>query len=1097
MEGVRKRKMRKICVLIVVLVLPLLAVWDHAETGSVKFGHLTIGDGLSQSSVRDILQDSRGFLWFATVDGLNRYDGYTFDIIKPDPENPNSIASPFLRSLVEDEKGNLWIATNGEGFDRFNPATGQFKHYKHDPKNPNSLSFNYVWKILLDNAGFIWLGTDGGGLNRFDPLTGTFIHFMPNPNNPESISHNRILAIDEDKNGILWIGTRGGGLNRLDPKTGTFSHYRYEPGNPDSLNDDYIWTVFADPQGGIWVGTLNGGVNKLDPETGKFIHYVNEPGNADSLANNEVHAIFRDRQGVLWVGSNGGICKLNEEIGTFTCYTHNPNNPDSLNNNHILCGYEDLSGVLWFGTEVGGVNKLDRNQEHFRHYRKNPDQSSGMALPDNRIWSIYEDKTGNLWIGTRDRGFARIDRQSGETVQYGGDTSDPANLRGRYVRCLYEAPTQPGILWVGVDGLGLIKFDMISGKPVAQFRHRPDNPESLSSDRVYTVYEDKYGVLWIGTRFGGLNKMDRTTGTFIRYLPDEDRADSLSNDYIYDVLEDRQGEFWIGTFAGGLNRMDRKTGTFEAFRNEPGNTKTISSNCILCIHEDRSGNIWLGTGGGGLSGFIKESGTFKNYGIKDGLPNAVIYGILEDDHNNLWLSTNNGLCRFNMISRHIKNYTEREGLQSNEFNGGAYFRSPRSGEMFFGGINGFNAFFPDRIKDNGYVPPIVITAFRKFNRRVNLDRPITEVKEITLTHRDYVFSFEFAALDYTVPGKNKYMYKMEGLDEDWIPTAAWNRIATYTTLEPGTYTFHVKGSNNDGIWNESGKSIRVVITPPYWRTWWFSTLSGLVLLVVIAALYRRRTMSLFRRTRLETELRTAQDAQMSIMPQKSPEIDGFDIAGVCLPAHEVGGDFYDYLWLDSGHHQFGIAIGDVSGKAMKAAMPAVMSNGIIHSKASETLSIKDIMLRLNHSLCAKTDKRVFTALLMVAVNTENKTMTYINAGLPEPLLKSGGKVIRLEREGSSLPLGITSNLHLIDQTLQLKSDDLIVMYTDGLSESWDAQENFYGSSRLKEFLESLDSSTIDTLSSKQIIEAIVTDIKMFSRNAELRDDMTIVVVKVQ
>lgn len=1088
--------MRKICTLIILLVLPVSAVWNHAETGNVKFGHLTIREGLSQSSVRDILQDSRGFLWFATVDGLNRYDGYTFDIIKPDPENPNSIASPFLRSLVEDDNGNLWIGTNGAGFDHYNPVTGHFTHYRHDQDNPNSLSFNYVWKVLLDSAGFIWLGTDGGGLNRFDPLTNTFIHFSHNPNNPNGISHNRVLGIAEDKDGILWIGTRGGGLNRLDPKTGKFTHYRHEPGNPDSLNDDYIWTVFADSLGGIWLGTLNGGVNKLDPETGTFIHYIHEPGNPDSLAHNEVHAIFRDRRGVLWVGSNGGICKLNEQTGTFTRYTHNPNNPDSLNNNHILCAYEDRAGVLWFGTEVGGVNKLDRNQEHFRHYRKDPDKDSGLSLPDNRIWSIHEDKTGQLWIGTRDRGFARINRKTGETVHYGGDPSDPANLRGRYVRCLYEAPSQPGILWVGVDGVGLIKFDMKTGKPLAHYRNDPANPDSLSSDRVYTVYEDKKGELWVGTRFGGLNRMNRVTGSFIRYLPDDDKPDSLSNDYIYDLQEDRRGDFWIGTFAGGLNRMDRKTGTFVSFQNEPGNIETISSNCILCVHEDRNGIIWLGTGGGGLSRLARETGTFRNYGTKDGLPNAVIYGILEDDGNNLWLSTNNGLCRFNAANGQTKNYTEREGLQSNEFNGGAYFRSPRSGEMFFGGINGFNAFFPERIKDNSYEPPIVITAFRKFNRRVNLGRPITEVEEITLSYRDYVFSFEFAALDYTVPGKNKYMYKMEGLDEDWIPTAAWNRIATYTTLQPGTYRFRVKGSNNDGIWNETGASIKVNITPPYWRTWWFSTLAGLVLLALIVALYRRRTMRLFRRARLETELQTAQDAQMSIMPQESPEIEGFDIAGVCLPAHEVGGDFFDYLWLDSQQNQFGIAVGDVSGKAMKAAMPAVMSNGIIHSKASETLSIKEIMLRLNHSLCAKTDKRVFTALLMISVNTLDKTMTYINSGLPEPLLKSGSQVIRLVREGSSLPLGITSNLCLIEQSVELKSGDLMVMYTDGLSETWDAEENFYGSTRLKDLLGKMETSTVDSLSSKEIIEEIVKDIKVFSQDAELRDDMTLVVVKV-
>jgi serine phosphatase RsbU (regulator of sigma subunit)/ligand-binding sensor domain-containing protein len=1070
--------------------------WVHADTGNAKFGHLTIREGLSQSSVRDILQDSRGFLWFATVDGLNRYDGYSFNILKPDPDNPNSIASPFLRSIIEDRNGILWIGTNGEGFDRYDPATGQFAHFRNDPANPDSLSFNYVWKIHEDRSGILWLGTDGGGLNRFDPETGHFTHYRHDPSNPRGISHDRVLGISEDGNGILWIATRGGGLNRFDPETGYFTYYRHEPGNPDSLSDDYTWTVYADPEDGVWVGTLTGGVNRLNPETGGFTHYRHEPGNPDSLSNNEVHAIFRDRRGTLWVGTNGGICKLDEQTGRFTRYSHNPNNPDSLSNNHILCAYEDRSGVLWFGTEVGGVNKLDRNQEHFQHYRKNPAEDDASSLPDNRIWSIYEDSSGGLWVGTRDRGFARIDRKTGESVHYGNDPSDPRNLRGRYVRCLYAAPSEPGILWVGVDGIGVIKFGMEAGQALKHYRHDPLDPHSLSSDRVYTVYEDRSGVLWVGTRFGGLNRFDREKERFTRYRNDPNNPKTLSNDYLYDILEDRRGGFWIGTFAGGLNRMDRQTGTFTAFRHQPGRADTISSNCILCIHEDGSGTIWLGTGGGGLSKLQRDSGAFKNYGAKEGLPNAVIYGILEDDNHNLWLSTNNGLCRFNTNNESVKNYTDREGLQSNEFNGGSYFRSPRTGEMFFGGINGFNAFYPERIKDNTYAPPVVITAFRKFNREVILEHPITEVEEITLSYRDYVFSFEFAALDFTVPGKNQYAYMMKGLDEDWIRTGAWNRIATYTTLKPGEYEFLVKGSNNDGTWNDAGKSIKVIITPPYWQTWWFELLAVLAGLAVVVWLYKRRTRRLFSRARLETELQTAHTAQMSIMPQENPKIEGFDIAGMCLPAHEVGGDFYDYLWLDSADKQFGIAVGDVSGKAMKAAMPAVMSNGIIHSKASETGSIKEIMSRLNYSLCAKTDKRVFTALLMTAIDTQTNTLTYINAGIPEPLLKSGDKVIRLERAGSSIPLGITPNIRLIEQSVQLKGGDLVVLYTDGLSETWDAEENFYGSKRLKELLQKIDASVLDSMTSDELIREIVKDIKRFSHDAELRDDMTIVVVKV-
>lgn len=1062
------------------------------ETGNIRFERISIKEGLSQSSVRSILQDRRGFMWFGTVDGLNQYDGYGFNVRKPDPENADSLSSPFLRAIIEDHAGILWLGTNGRGLDRFDPLTEHFTHYRNNPHEPGSLSFDYVWDVYEDSAFRLWVGTDGGGLNKFDRETETFTPYRHDPGNPNSLSHNKVLCICEDRGGELWIGTRGGGLNKFNPGTGDFTRYRHEPGNPGGLGSDFVWDVYVDREGTAWIATDGGGLNKYDRENDTFIHYLHEPDNPHSISYNRLLSIYQDRESKLWIGtSGGGLNKFDPVSGHFTRYRHEFNNPNSLSDNYIYSIYEDKSGVLWFGTENGGINKLDRTREQFVHYRSTPDTLQ--ELEDNSIWAIYEEPSGALWFGTRSCELVKMDRETETVTYYRHDPTNPNSLRSKnHIRAICPDGSEPGILWLGVDGGGLHKFDPASGV-FSFFRHNPNDPTSLSSNRIYSIYEDKSGPLWVGTRTGGLNKMDRETGRFTRYRNDPNDPKSLSNDYVYVIHRDRLGILWVGTFAGGLNTFDDNTGTFFSYRSDVNDPGSLSSDCILCIHEDSAGDIWLGTGGGGLNRFHREDRRFTHYSEEHGMPNAVVYGILEDRGGNLWLSTNNGVSRFNPGTGKFKNYNEIDGLQSNEFNGAAYFNSPRTGEMFFGGINGLNAFFPERIKDNAHVPPIVITGFLKFNKEVKLPGPVSELKEITLSHRDYVFSFEFAALDFTVPAKNKYAYKMEGLGSQWITTGAWKRFATYTTLPPGEYTFRVKGSNNDGLWNEEGVSVKVIVTPPFWQTWWFRVFAAVIILLVSLLLYKRSIKNLSIRTRMETELQTAQKAQMAIMPQEDPGIRGFDISGLCIPAYEVGGDFFDYFWLDEEHSHFGIAVGDVSGKAMNAAMTAVMSSGIIFSKAYETRSIKDLMTQINKPIFFKTGKKMFTALCIVSIDINAKMMTFSNAGLNAPLRKSGDSVVKLESSGPRFPLGFRKNVRYKEETVQLKRGNIVVLFTDGISESLNTEDDFYGNERLNGLLERLDTSR---LSAREVIGEIMDDINGFSGEMPRHDDMTVVVVKV-
>ncbi|MCP4221619.1 MAG: SpoIIE family protein phosphatase [bacterium] len=1063
-------------------------------SGGVKFEHISIREGLSQSSVRSILQDRKGFMWFATVDGLNKYDGYSLTVQRPEINNINSLSSPFLRAIIQDHEGFMWVGTNGGGLNKYDMFSGNFTRFQHDAATPDSLSSDYVWAVYEDKFRRLWIGTDGGGLNRLERDTGKFTVYKHDPENPNSLSHDKILTICEDSYGMLWIGTRGGGVNKFDPKSERFVRYRNNPNDTGSLSCDEVWAVCEDRDGTIWVGTRGGGLNKFDRKTNRFTHFKHRPDAPHSLSNDNVNAILQDSQEALWVGTNGGgICKFNIRTQRFLTYRSDLNNPASLNDDRIFSIYEDRAGVLWFGTENGGANKLDRNKEHFITYGSSPYDPN--SLSDDSVWGIFEEPSGILWVGTRTGGLNRVDRANGKITHHFSAPSNPHYdiFNGNYVRYIYEAPSEPGILWLAVDGAGLVRFDWKSTKITDLYKHDPDDIHSLSSDRVYTIFEDKEKNLWVGTREGGLNLLDRQKKNFKVYRYDKANPAGINDDYIYCIYQDRSGELWVGTFSGGLNKYIAENDSFIHYKNKIGAAGSISNNCVLHIFEDSEGTFWLGTGGGGLNKFDRKTKTFRHYTEADGLPNDVIYSILEDKYHNLWISTNKGLSRFNPTAEVFRNYTEKDGLQSNEFNGNSGFKSPRTNEMFFGGIRGFNAFFPERIKDNSYVPPVVITRFLVFNKEAQLKRPIWETDSLVLTHRQYVFAFEFAALDFSVPEKNLYSYKMEGLNEDWIDTASWQRFAAFTTLPAGDYTFRVRGSNNDRVWNEAGAAIKITILPPFWNTTWFKILVGLLVLALSIVLYRLKLKNLSVRTRMETELQTAHTAQMAIMPHEDPKVEGFDISGLCIPAGEVGGDFYDYLQLKGSRDRFGIVVGDVSGKAMNAAMTAVMSSGITFSKTFETDSIKDIMMGINEALYYKTEKHVFTALCLMAIDSKTLTMTFSNAGLNPPLMKSGTYVRLLEGEGPRIPLGFKKVVDYCENTLQLKKGDLVLLYSDGISESWNLKDEIYGSQRLMMLMEKIETSA---LSAAHIIEEIMADIKRFCGEARQHDDMTVVAVKI-
>jgi DNA-binding CsgD family transcriptional regulator/streptogramin lyase len=509
---------------------------------------------------------------------------------------------------------------------------------------------------------------------------------------------------------------------------------------------------------------------------------------------------------------------------------------------------EDRSGMIWVGTYGGGISKFNGYPKPFVHYRSIPNTPNGLS--HNIVWSIYRDPNDILWLGTHSGGLDKFDRQNNLWAHFRNRPGDPSSLSNDRVRVIKQ--DSYGIFWIGTNGGGLNRFDPVREK-FRTYRHDVNNDQSLSHDEIRTLCLDRFGKIWVGTHGGGLNEFDPRTELFVRFRHDAHDLDSLSCDIVRDILEDSQGNLWIATDGGGLELYDRNRRNFIHHQLDPKNPHGLQSNFIFSLYEDQGGTIWLGTWGGGLVHFQPRKEIFRHFTTADGLPSDSIYGILRDENGNLWLSTNNGLSRFDPLSRSCKNFSEWDGLQGNEFNGGSKFKSVK-GEMFFGGINGFNAFFPGQIKDNPLPPPVVITSIRKLNREIKFQKPITEIKELRLSRRDYLFSFQFSALDYTIPANNRYAYRMAGFDPDWIFTHAGERVATYTNLAPGHYTFVVKGTNNDGVWNEKGAEIAIRIDSAYWQTWWFKTLAVFLVIIVFIQWYRTRMKRMAARIRTEATM---------------------------------------------------------------------------------------------------------------------------------------------------------------------------------------------------------------------------------------------------
>lgn len=795
---------------------------------------------LGNANVLGIYQDKQGFIWFATDSKLFRYDGYKYTTYKNDPDDPGSLPGNWVSALMEDRDGTLWLAVDG-GICRYDRDMDRFVRYVHQQDNPKSLSHPFVWSLGEDREGFIWVGTLAGGLNRFDKKTGIFTRFPADPDNPDALWGSDVRAIVEDRAGFLWVGTIGG-LNRLDRATGKFTHFIHHPEDPESLSHNYVMTIYEDDEGFLWIGT-RGGLNRLDPKTGKFKRYLNREGDPESLSHNTIRGFYTDPAGNVWIGTDRGLNVFDRKTERFTRLFNDDTDPDSLSFDRVYGIIQDRAGAYWIGTWGGGVNVFDPTAARFDVYRHSPLKPEGLG--HSSIQCIYEDSSGRLWLGTGGGGLDLFDLLTGKAKHFRHDPADPESISENMIYTI--AGDKTGALWIGTLNKGLNRMDPVTGK-FTRFINDPKDPNSLSGNQVFSVMVDSQGFVWIGTWGGGLNRLDPATNTFTRFQNDPKNPDSLSDPRVVALLEDKSGRIWVGTNSG-LNQFDPSSGRFIRYLYDNKKPDSISNNFVGEIFQDSSGTLWLGTYGG-LNRFDEKTQTFKAYREKEGLPDSLIRSIQESKPGELWIGTMGGLSQFDVQKETFKNYDILNGLQSNEFRPHSSFVT-KKGQVLFGGPLGLNAFYPDKIKENKFKPPVVITDFKLFNQHAAPGAPgsplkahINETRHLTLTYRQSVFSFEFAALNYQNPERNRYAYMMEGLEQSWNQVDSSRRFASYTNLNPGDYVFRVKGSNNDGVWNEEEKTIRITIIPPWWRTWWAYGLSSLLILLILGFFIRSKNLQI-------------------------------------------------------------------------------------------------------------------------------------------------------------------------------------------------------------------------------------------------------------
>ncbi len=788
-----------------------------------KFEHLTVNDGLSSNRIRCIYKDSKGYLWMGTDVGLDKYDSYQVKKYRNIEKEPETISNDILTSIYEDRDKNLWFGTY-DGLNLFDPAKDNFKVFKRKSDDTSSLNSNCITGIVEDKKGNLWIESDGNCLNKWVPETQKFIRYQFESDkgylNPRP---SKMLAIDST--GYLWAVSLGSGIYRFDTESGKFTKFD----DPATEFKPYCYkSIYIDNQDKIWISTDGSGFLSFDPATSSFEHFGSKGDGKGTNQNLILDILPEDDRHLLLAVDQGGINRFDKVSKTFEYIVYDQANDEGLNNNGIWCLHRDKEGILWVGTSGGGINYYNPKKERFRIFTHN--NNNPKSLSYNFTGCFYEDHMGLIWVGTDGGGLNIYNPNTGSFKIFKHDPSDPYSISGNVIRGIAEDKDHD--MWIGTWDAGLNRYERKTGRFI---RYMPDDkkPSSISGKTIYNIIIDHNNILWISIYNIGIDLFDKQKGVIRRFRPNSEKLNSISGINSWFFFEDTENKMWICT-VNGLDLYDSLTNSFKVFH--------FPDNDLGAFYKDKSGYIWVGSNTKGLFLCNQDGTILKTYDISNVLPNNRVHAITQDNKGNIWLSSNYGISRLNPEIQSVRNYTKEDGLQGDQFYQQSFLRTSK-GEMYFGGYNGFNSFNPDSLKDNDFIPPVYITDFQIFNKPVTyaihgaqFPTHISEAKKIKLNWNQSVFSFSFAAINYTHPKKSQYKYIMEGFEKDWNYTDASRRYVTYTNLDPGEYTFRVKATNNDAIWNDIGTSLKIIILPPWWKTLWFRLIiisTGILMITTI------------------------------------------------------------------------------------------------------------------------------------------------------------------------------------------------------------------------------------------------------------------------
>ncbi len=1154
----------------------LQSIFAFAQNSQVKFTNYTIDDGLSLSSIYCILEDKQGFMWFGTEDGLNRFDGINFEIFRPNINEPSFISNKWIEGIFEDNSGFLWIFTQG-GLNKFNPENKKFQAYKFNNNDENSISSELSTCIFQDSENNLWIGTQNG-LNLYIPEKDNFKRYSYDETNQNTA--NFVTSISENKN-TIWVGTKNGlfaidkkdfsvnmdfcsknkslekdeihniflenenlwlatanGLVFFDTKNKETKRYLHNSDDENSISDNYVENIFKDSENNFWIST-RAGFDIFDAENKTFNLLIKTEGQSLSLSQNRTRPIFEDNLKTIWLGTFGnGLFSYNLKSKKLNNYLYSPNDNSSISENSINSITQDNSNVLWFGTFGAGLNTYDPYKQKFNLIENQPNETN--TLSSNFVWAIQEDVSGLVWIGTNNTGVDKYNPETEEFKNYRNIQGNENSLSNNCVREIYEDSKHN--LWFGTNGGGLNKFNPKTEK-FTIYKHNPENSNSLSDNSVRVIFEDKNGILWLGTQ-NGLNKFDPEIETFKIYSSIPNDPTSLSNNFIYSgIFQDSKGFLWIGTYGGGLNKFDIEKEIFTRYEHDEQNKNSIINNIVFNVQEDANGNLWVSTNGG-LEYFDRKTKTFTHYTTAEGLPNNVVYSVLKVK-SNLWLSTNYGISNYNIETKEFKNYVKSDGLQSIEFNGGAFHKG-KSGTLYFAGVNGLNYFKPENITLNPTPPIPVIKKISIFNKEVKINENINNNKiikenniyfikkdavfaeEIILTYNEKVFSFDLSALHYSNPEENIYSYRLRNFEENWNETENRNFV-TYTNIPHGEYFFEFKVANSDGVWSEI-KTLKIIVTPPLWKTIWFNVTAILLIIMIIFILYKLKVRQIkLKNKELEEQVAirtheiTLKNKELNYQKEKIEEshqniTDSINYASriqqALLPSDKllsdnlashfilfkpkdiVSGDFYYFKKINQ---YIIVAVADCTGHGVPGAFVSMLGisflNEIIRKKEVKSASeiLENLRTQVKTSLNKEDTKNSNSDGMDIAlcvIDTETNELQFSGAYNPLIIIRNN-ELIKIK--GTRSPIGAyIKEQKFINEKIQLHKNDIIYMFSDGYADQFGGKDyKKFSIKKLRDLLMSIHKENIDE--QKTILNKTIEDWKAGSYQI---DDILIMGVKV-